>query len=100
MSGAVLSTTLQMIGSKEIGLQLKGSVFFPFLWKGFSFATLQASGKTPRDIDKLHISHIGIDKILAASHKNFSESLFLPAALAILIFKIIFKTLFSVVSFK
>ena len=54
--------------------------------------------KTPWDIDKLQISHIGLDKISAASRKNRPVSL--PAALDISIFKIIFKTLFSEVLFK
>ena len=47
---------------------------------------LQASGKAPWDIDKLQISHIGLDKISAASCKNGPESLSVPAALDILIF--------------
>ena len=70
-----------MIGSKELSLYLEGSVFFPFLWIGFSFATLQASGKTPWDIEKLHISDIGFDKNLAPSHKKCSESLSMPVSL-------------------
>ena len=57
------------------------SVFFPFLWIGFSFATLQASGKTPWDIEKLHISDIGFDKNLAPSHEKCSESLSMPVSL-------------------
>ena len=37
---------------------------------GFSFATLQASGKTPWDTDKLQISDIVLDKISAPSHNR------------------------------
>ena len=50
--------------------------------------------KTPRDIDKLQISHIGLDKISAAFCKNRPESLSIPAALDMSIFQIIFKTYF------
>ena len=39
-----------MIGSKDLhGM----SLFFSFLYIGFNFPTLQASGKTPRDTDEL-----------------------------------------------
>ena len=55
----------------------------------FSFSILQASGETPRDIDKLQISHIGLDKISAASRKNCPDSLSVPTALDISIFIII-----------
>ena len=44
---------VEITGSKEIGLQFDRSVFFPFLNIGFSFATLQAFRKTPRQIAKL-----------------------------------------------
>ena len=39
--------------SNEIGQYLQGSVFFPILEIGFSFATLQAFGKTPCEIERL-----------------------------------------------
>ena len=61
------------------------------MWIGFSFSILQASGKTPRVIDKLQISHIGLDKISAASRKNHPESLSIPTTLDISIFEILLK---------
>ena len=49
-------------GSNEIGLQLEGSVFFPFLKIGFSFSTLQALGKTPCEIERLQSAETGFVK--------------------------------------
>ena len=62
--------------SREIGMYLEGSAFFPFLQRGFSFATLQASGKIPRDIDKLLISEIGLDKTSVQGTWAFSRKRF------------------------
>ena len=53
---------------------------------GFSFSILQASGKTPRDIDKLQISDIGLDKISATSRENRPKSLSILATLDISIY--------------
>ena len=61
---------------------------------------MQASEKNPQDIDKLRISDVGLDKVSAPSHKKSLKSLSVPAALEILIFLIIFKTLSSEALFK
>ena len=50
---------LEITESKEIGLQFDRSVFFLFLNIGFSFATLQAYRKTPRQIAKLQSMETG-----------------------------------------
>ena len=47
-----LSMMLEITGSMEISLQVDGSVFLLFLNIGFSFATLQAFGKTLQDTDR------------------------------------------------
>ena len=39
------SITLMMIGSKLIGLKLRGSVFAPFLWNAVMLANFQADGR-------------------------------------------------------
>ena len=46
-------------GSNEIGLELGGAVFFPFKKIGFSFAILQAFGKTLCEIERLHSAEMG-----------------------------------------
>ena len=67
-----------MTGSKEIVLWLLGSVFFPFLQIGFSFATFEASGKIPWDIDMVQVSDIGPDEISGPSCKKRPENLSMP----------------------
>ena len=87
-------------GSNEIGLQLQGSVFFPFLKIGFSLAILQALGKTPCEIERLQSAEMGFANMLAASFQNLPESLSIPAALELSIFVITFKTFSSEVLLK
>ena len=41
---------------------------------GFSFATLQALGKTPREIDRLQRAETGFARMSAPSFKNLPES--------------------------
>ena len=67
-------------GSNEIGLQLEGSVFFPFLKIDFSFATLQALGKTPCEIERLQSAEMDFANMLAPSFKNLPENLSTMAA--------------------
>ena len=74
---------------------MEGSDFLPFKYISFSFATLQASGKTPWDIDELQILVIGFDKTSALSNKRHPEGVSMSAALDVLIFKIIFTNLSS-----
>ena len=81
-SWITLSIIFEVDESNENGLQLEGSVFWPFLKIGFSFATLQGFEKTPWDS-------------LAPSFKNLPKSLSTPAALKLSIFVIIFKTFSS-----
>ena len=52
----------------------------------FSFASLEASRKTPWDIDKLQISDMGLDKNPAPCCKKCPESLSMPVAIEISIF--------------
>ena len=87
-------------GSKEIDLYLEGSVFFPFLKIGFSFATLQALGKTPCEIQRLQSAEMGFANMLAPSFKNLLESVFTPVALELSIFVIISQTFSSEVLLK
>ena len=61
---------------------------------------MQALAKTPRGIDRLQKAETCFAKMSEPSFKNFSERLFTPAALELLISYIIFKTCFSVVSTK
>ena len=60
---------LEITESKEISLYFDesvfsyGSVFFYFLNVGFSFATLQAFGKTPQEIERLQSVETDFAKI-------------------------------------
>ena len=51
---------------------------------GFSFETLEALGKTPRETDSLQRAETGFAGMSAPSFKNFPESLSTAAALEIL----------------
>ena len=77
-----LSIIFEIDESNDNGMELEGSVFFPFFKIGFSFATLQAFEKTPWDS-------------LAPSFKNLPKSLSTPAALKLSMFVTIFKTFSS-----
>ena len=88
---------LEITGSKEIDLWFDESVFFPFMNIGFSFATLQALGKAPRETDTLQRTEIGFARMSSPYFKSFLESLSTLAVLELLISCMIFKTCFSVV---
>ena len=47
---------------------------FPFLNIGFSFATWQVFGKTPREIDRLQRAETGFAKMSAPSFKKLPDS--------------------------
>ena len=66
----------------------------------FNFATLQACGKTPCELERLQSAEMGFANMLAQSSKNLPESLSTPEALEQLIFFIIFKTFSSEVLLK
>ena len=72
--------------SRNIDLQFDWSVFQPFLNSGFNFAILQASGKLPNVMERLHDSLMGFDKIHAPSFKDFPEIWSIPAAFVTLAF--------------
>ena len=57
-----------------------------FLNSGFTFAILQASGKLPKAMERLHNSLIGFAKIRAPSFKSFPEIWSIHAAFVTLIF--------------
>ena len=88
---------LEITGSTEIGLTFNGPVFLPFLNKGFSFATLQVLGKTPREIDRLQRPETGFGRMSAPSFKNLPESLPTPVDLVLLISCMIYKICVSIV---
>ena len=69
--------------------------FFPFLKIGFSFATLQAFGKTHCEIERLRSAEMGFADMLAPSFKNLWESLCTPGASELSIFFIISQTFSS-----
>ena len=64
---------------------------------GFSFATLQAFGKAPGEIDRLQSVETGFVRISTPSLKNLPQRLSIPAVLELSISYMIFKTFFSVV---
>ena len=86
-------------GSNEIGLYLEGSIFFPFLKIGFSFATLQAFGKTPCEIERLQSVEMSFAGTSVLSSKSLLESLSTPAASELSII-VIFQDFFSDVLFN
>ena len=73
-----------LLWSPEVVIQIISSTTSSQI--GFTFATLQASGKTPQNIDKLQTSDIGLDKISAPSGKKRPESLCMPANFKVSIF--------------
>ena len=99
-SRITLSMIFQTDAGNKIGLLLVGSVFFPFLKIGFSFATLQAFRKNSCEIERSHCAEIDLDNMLAPSFKNLQEIVSTPAALELSIFVIIFKTFSSEALFK
>ena len=74
---------------------MDASVKDPFLYIGFSFAILQEAGNFPEVTERLHKSVIGLSKTSAPSFKRRPDRLSRPAALDILRFLKIFKTVFS-----
>ena len=57
----------EILGSNEIGLSLKGSVFILFLKIGFSFANLPAFVKIPCEIERLQSAEMSFTNRLTAS---------------------------------
>ena len=72
-------------------------LFLKFFNIGFSFATLQAFGKTPPEINSLQSTKTGFAKMWPPSVKNLPKNLSTPAALELSISCMIFETVFSVV---
>ena len=67
---------------------------------GLSFATSQALGKTPREIDRLQRAETDFATMSAPFFSNLPKSLSAAAALELLISRIIFKTYFLVVPIR
>lgn len=76
---------LEIIWSGKIGLYIDGSVFFPVLNIGFSFATMQAFKKAPREIDRLQSAETGFAKMSAPSFKNVPKTFVKVFLLALLL---------------
>ena len=85
---------------REMSLKFSGLVLYPFLYKGFNLAILQSLGKSPEEMEVLHISAIGFARIFATSFKNLPQILSIPAASEMSINCKISKTLFFVVKVR
>ena len=60
---------------REIGLKFSGLVLDPFLYNGFNLAILQSLGKSPEEMEMLHIFAIDFARIFAPSFKYLPEIL-------------------------
>ena len=69
-SYTILSITFNINGKKEMGLKFSGLVLDPFLYNGFNLAILQSLGKSPEEMEMLHIFALGFARIFAPSFKN------------------------------
>ena len=83
-----------------MGLKFSGLVLDPFLYNGFNLAILQSLGKSPEEMQVLHIFSIGFARIFAPSFKNLPETLSIPAAFEMSINSKTSKTFLSVVKFR
>ena len=83
-----------------MGLKFSGLVLDPFLYNGFNLAILQSLGKSPDEMEILHIFAIAFARIFAPSFKNLPKILSIPAAFEMSINCKTFKTFFSVVKFR
>ena len=70
-SYTILSITFDINGEREIGLKFSGLVLDPFLYNGFNLAILQSHGKSPEEMQILHIFAAGFVRIFAPSFKWF-----------------------------
>ena len=80
-----------------MGLKLSGLVLNPFFCNGFNLAILQSLGKSPEEMEILHIVAIGFARICAPSFKNLPEISSIPAAFEMPINCKTSKTFFSAV---
>ena len=87
-------------GKTEMSLTFSGLVLNPFLHNGFNLAVLQLLGKTPKEMEILHISAMVFARIFAPSLKNPPENLSIPAAFEVSIHCKISKTFFSVIKVR
>ena len=83
-----------------MGLKFSGLVLDPFLHNGFILAILQSLGKSPAEMEILHIFVIGFARIFAPSFKNIPQILSIPAAFEVSINCKTSKTFFSVVKLR
>ena len=83
-----------------MGLTFSGLVLDPFLYNGFNLAILLSLGKSPEEMEILHIFAIGFARIFAPSFKNLPEILSIPAAFEMSINSKTSKIFFSVVKFR
>ena len=96
----IFSITFDINGKREMGLKFSGLVLDPFLYNGFNLAILQSLGKSPEEMEILHIFVIGFARIFAPSFKNLPEILSIPAAFEMSVNCKTSKTFFSVVKFR
>ena len=76
----ILSITFDICGKREMGLKFSGLVQDPFLYNDFNLAILQSLGKSPEEMEILHVFAKGFARIFAPSFKNLPEILTIPAA--------------------
>ena len=68
-SHTILSIAFDIKGKREMGLKFSGLVLDPFLYNGFNLAILQSLGKSPEEMQILHIFAAGFVRIFARSFK-------------------------------
>ena len=59
----ILSITFDVNGKREMSLKFSGSVLDPFLYNGFNLAILKSLGKSPKEMEILHIFAVGFARI-------------------------------------
>ena len=94
------SITFDINREREMGLKFSGLALDPFLYNGFNLAILQSLGKSPEEVEILHIFVVGFSRIFAPSFKNLPEMLSIPAAFEMSISCKTPKTFFAVVKFR
>ena len=83
-----------------MGLKFSRLVLDPFLYNGFNSAILQSLGKSPEEMEILHVFAIGFARIFAPSFKNLPQILSIPADFEMSINCKTCKTFFSIVKFR
>ena len=63
-----------------MGLTFSELVLGPFLYNGFNLAILKSLGKSPEEMEILHIFGTGFTRMFAPPFKNLPEILSIPAA--------------------